>query len=667
MALVFPDATVYNPGGLTGAATAHAALSDSSDASYVTHAPEWSAGIFEMATYTKTAGSVIKHVRANVRASSISVNPVKIRWGFQLGGVNYGETSNLQISGTTPTVYNGPWTNVGDLTQDQINALRAYVDAQPLWTNAKFYELSVELLEASPPTTAITEPAGNPTSSEFTIAWTHTAGTEGGPQSAWQIKIFPLGQVTQVGFDVDSAPPLYDSGLYPDARSSFAAVLAAGSYRIYMRTAQSISGTHQTASWVYIDRTVGAAWTGADYATVDAVTAAGDADAGAVEIIVDIDPATATADYVEVERSVDVDALAAIGIDGGFESGGNGFSFIGAISDANVPAGFHISYGGGGAPTSPTSVIEATVPWNNNYWKIGGTFDDADRLTVNPDTLIDVTPGVTVTVEAMIHSGLGTDCVGKMGISFLDAADVLVAGGTEIEFESWSAWRYYSHSLVVPENARKALGTVSIFGAPGASAAACLLSVDNFRMSTGVIWWPVRNATEATPVSDQVTILDYEAPPHLTLRYRARAVTAAGVRGEWIHANDYAEFTIARGVWVKDPLSPGDNVLLRLVEAPRKWPIRQGVFEPAGAEAAIVISDVRSWRRIPFVFQTADAAEEARLRQLAKVSIVLIQPASDRIEQGYFSLGDLEEDPMTRHASFPFRRWQVPGIEVVAP
>jgi hypothetical protein len=668
MAVLVPNGTVYNPGGLSGAASAHAALSDSSNTSYVEHAPEWSPGVYEVGTFTKTAGSVVKHMRAIVKASSISVNPVKIRWGFQIGGVNYGETSNLQISGTTPTVYNGPWWDVGDATQATIDALRVYVDAQPLWTSARFYEASIEVVEAAAPTTTITEPAGNPTTSTFDIAWTHTAGSEGGVQSAWHIKIFPLGQVTQSGFDVDTAPALYDSGLYPDGRDRFAATLATGSYRIYVRTAQSIYGRQQTAAWAYVDRTVGAAWTGADYATVAAVTAAGDATEGAVEVIVDIDPATATADHVELERSVDVDEWVAVGLDGTFESGGGGTSTIGAVSSANVPDGFLLSTGGGGEPASPTSAIQNTPsPWNNNYWIIGGTFDQDDRLTAAPFDYIDVNPGDTVTVEADIHSGLGTNCVMRMGIAFLDESLNLVAGNTETEFGSWSAWRHYSHSLVAPVNSRKAVCQVSIFGNTGASAAACLLSLDNFRLSKTVAWTAVRDADTVTPVGDQVTILDYEAPPHATIRYRARATTAAGVVGEWVYTNDYAELAIERGVWIKDPLNPGLNTLVGLVKAPREWPIRQGVFEPAGAAEAVVISDVRSSRRVPFVFQTPTAEVEARLRAVITNRTVLIQPATTRFASGYFALGDLEEDPMTRWGDFPFRRWEVPGIEVAAP
>jgi hypothetical protein len=666
LAVLLPNGTIYNAGPVTGAASAHAALSDASNASYITLAPEFSASVFDTLGYTKTAGSAIKYVRAIVKASSISVNPVKIRWGFIHAGLVYGETSNLQISGTTATTYNGPWTNVGDLSQASIDALQVFVDAQPLWTSARFYEASLEVLEATPPTTAVTSPTGALTASTFTIAWTHTPGTEGGPQAAYQFKVFTQAQYESVGFSADTSSAQYDSGQTVGTASSVPGVLGAGTFRIYVRTAQYVNGTYQWAAWDYEAITISLTTS-----EVDAVTPAGDGTLGAIEIIVDIDSATDTADHVELERTADSDALAAIGIDGDFESGGNGFSFIGSIPNADVPAGFHIGLGGGGSPTTPTSDIQnAPSPWDGNYWLLGGTFDAADRLTGNPDTLIAVSPGEVVTVGAMLHMGLGANCVAKLGISFLDDADELVAGGTEVDFPTLSAWRHYSHSITVPDGARQALGTVSIFGAPGAAGAACVLAVDKFRMSVGVDWEAVPNATDATVTSDQATILDYLVEPDVEYRYRARAVKSDGTVGYWVHSLEPVSWT-STNWFLKHPDDPSKSMSFAcLEERPTLEQERPtGVFVISGADKPMVLYDEAQAPTGELVFPTETAAEAASLRELLEDAGVLYAqfPAIFDVASMWVAIPRWRPEFESQVVEDYYRIWTLPFIETRAP
>jgi hypothetical protein len=666
LAVLLPNGTVYNPGGLSGAATAHAALSDSSNTSYVEHAPEWQPGIFEVGTYTKTAGSVVKHVRAIVKASSISVNPVKIRWGFQLGGVNYGETSNLQIAGTTPTVYNGPWVNVGDLAQASIDALRVYVDAQPLWTSARFYEASVEVLEASPPTTAVTGPTGALSASGINVTWTHTPGTEGGAQTAYQVRIFTSGQYDAPGFDPSTSAAYFDSGVVALGTDLHFLYVGAGTYRAYVRTAQSINGTSQWAAWDYEPFTVSLT-----EAEVLEVTAAGDGTIGAVEIIIDRDTGQDAWDHIELERSVDVSEQAALGVDGGFDSGYGGLSFITGITAAQVPAKFDISNGGGTDPTALTSVIQNTPsPWNGNYWLIGGTFDQDDRLTVAAGVYpFDVTPGDTVTVEAMAHSGLGANCVMRMGLAFYDAGGGVIPGA-ETEFPSHSAWKAYAHSMTVPAGARQATGTISIFGKTGASGAVCALAIDNWRMSKSVEWVAVPGADEITPGADQVTILDHLAPPDTAIRYRARAVKADGTLGDWVHSNTTVEWT-STDWFLKHPTDPSKTVSIGcLVTRPTLEQERPtGVFVIAGSNTPMVLYDELQDPTGELVFETETVADKDDLIALLTATGIVAAhfPEVYDIPNMWVSIPRFRPEFDSQVIEHYRRVWTLPFIETREP
>jgi hypothetical protein len=657
LAVLLPNGTVYNPGGLSGAATAHAALSDSSNTSYVEHAPEWQPGIYEVGTYTKTAGNVVKHVRAIVKASSISVNPVKIRWGFQLGGVNYGETSNLQIAGTTPTVYNGPWVNVGDLSQASIDALRVYIDAQPLWTVARFYEASIEVLEASPPTTALTSPTGAVASSSFPITWTHTPGTEGGPQSAWQIKIFSLSQYGAEGFNVDTTPGLYDSGLYPDTRTSLDGYLAAGSYRVYARTAQSINGTHQVAAWDYEDITVGAAWTGSDYSGVLEVTAAGDGTIGAAEIIVDIDPATESADHIELQRSWDVNVIGDIGK---FEQGSTG----------GVATGWEVTTPIGTPTSTSADVLNTPSPWDGYYQRVGATLDDGDRHGFATVDVYPINPGDMIRFESMIHAGLGSNAGARMVVRYYDAAQTFAAADN-YDFLAISAWLPYAAEFTAPTGAHYFDVAFEIFGETGASGAVCLIAFDNVHISVnGDGWQDVLGADEAAVSGDQATVVDHLAPPDEELRYRARAVTAAGTVSNYVYATASTSWT-STDWFLKHPTDPSKTVSIGcLVTRPTLEQERPtGVFVVAGSNTPMVLYDELQDPTGELVFETETVAEKDDLIALLTATGVVAAhfPEVYDIPNMWVSIPRFRPEFDSQVIEHYRRVWTLPFIETREP
>lgn len=668
--IVRPDATLTGNGILTGGATFHAVLADNSDASYARMWPELSPTVVDVGSPTKPAGSVTKQVRVRVRASSISVNQTRISWWFNHAGAAYGVTSRLVIAGTTAVEYTGPWTDVGDLSQASLDALTVSVDCDPLNTEARFYEAYLDVLFAEVPSTTVTAPSGALGSSTIDAAWTHTPGTDGGGQAAYEIKAFTDSQYGAVGFDPSTSVAVFAPGIYYLSSTVHSFALGAGTYRVYVRTAQSTNGVLQWAAWDYNDITIsfGAGTT----PEIDAVTAAPDPDSGRVEIVVDRDVAGEAWSAISLERNVAVNQVTALGLDGGFESGGGGTTAIAGTVSADVPAGFTLTNGGGTDPAAPAvALLASPTPWDGTYWRMGGTFDAGDRLLLDMATSwFPVVGGDEIVIGAMAHSTLGADCAGIFNIAWFDAAETFMYS-TEAAFAGEAAWRRYTFRDTAPAEARFAKGGVSIRGETGASAAACIMAVDDFGMYRNDEWVAVRGAADVTPPADQATFFDYEVPPDTATRYRARAVAADGTIGNWtVYTAGTVEWTFERGVWVTPVEAPHLKVKVAFAAPPaRRRKQRRGVFEVAREAKPTVIADVRSAREDDFVFQTVNEAEANGFIAAVDYPVLLVQcPATSRFDSGYWSFGEVEEVHLDRWIGIPHRRWRVsPATEVLSP
>jgi hypothetical protein len=663
-ATIRPNATIYGGGTLTGGAgSTHATLADDSDGTYASKAAGSPPDHVSMGTTTKPAGSALTSIRPWMKLQSSSGTT---KANFTVPQVPQASVTGLSVN-NTPTIYYGPTFSVGDQSQAWINALEMTYST-PSGSNTRFLEAGIDLVFPEPPTCAITAPTGTITASSFTIAWTHTPGTNGGAQAAYQVRIFTSRQYLTDGFDEDTTPPHYESGTVASQAASMVGLLSAGLFDIYIRTAQSIGGgTLQWSDWDHELFTVSLTTS-----EVLEVNAAAEPTNGSVEIIVDIDPATDTASYVELERSIAPNEIIPLGIDGTFESGYGGETSVTGLTSADVPAGFLLYTGGGNEPASPTCALLTATGWDDNYCRIGGTFDDGDRLLLQTGTglAFDVSPGDTIAVEAMIHSGLGANCVGRLLIAFFDEALNFVSS-VEAEIASLSAWRPYWFYAATPTGARYANGGVSIVGGTGASGAVCLLAVDNFYMGKDPTWTPVRGVEDIAVASDQVTLFDYAAPPDTEVRYRARAVKDDGTLGDWDYTPEpfLSWEVVGNKVWVNALDDPSLNTQFKISAAPSATRTqRRAVFPIDGSPFPVVVSDVRSAREITFEFQTATDDEAAALLALADEDIVLVHaPESFGVASGFWSFGDVQEVHFSDLKPLDNRRWRIDAVEVDEP
>ena len=91
-----PNGTIAAGGTVTGAASAHAALSDDSDASYV--GAYTGNGEYDSGTFTLPTGAVMKQARIRVRSKDTGVSWVQTSWRVSAGDSITNHYTNLTSS-----------------------------------------------------------------------------------------------------------------------------------------------------------------------------------------------------------------------------------------------------------------------------------------------------------------------------------------------------------------------------------------------------------------------------------------------------------------------------------------------------------------------------------------------------------------------------------------
>ena len=260
-ATINPNGTIQNNGTATGAATAHQALADASDATYnVTDTViNYNYLKLDWETFSIPAGAVIKSMAFTARMESVSSASL----AEQLFTIRDSADNTLgmqfdqaSISGTVITNYtSSALTPTTPVTQAILDGLRVWVKAV-VARAVRIYKLSILVTYAELPSTAVSTPTGTiTTTTRPLVSWTHTPGTDGGGQYGAQIMIFPASAYAAPGFDPSTYPgAVYDSGIIRDGSTSITPTvdLTTGTtYRAYVRTSQLTAGADQWAAWSF--------------------------------------------------------------------------------------------------------------------------------------------------------------------------------------------------------------------------------------------------------------------------------------------------------------------------------------------------------------------------------------------------------------------------------
>ena len=240
-----PSSTVSNTGTLTGAASAHAATSDNSDASYVTYAASGEKSILGLTDLTLPGGALISSVVTRVRVGTSSDGTLL---ASTVGSV---ETGGLVVPPLGPaTVQAGPpsttWTDAAlDAATFALDWVKGNVRVFEAYTDVRYVVL---------PVVTVTAPTGTITNTNTpTVIWANTLDSDGGGQTGYHVKIFTAAQYGIGGFDPAVSPNTYDSGAQGGSGTSLGltTLLANATYRAYVRTRQTVNGALHWSAWAF--------------------------------------------------------------------------------------------------------------------------------------------------------------------------------------------------------------------------------------------------------------------------------------------------------------------------------------------------------------------------------------------------------------------------------
>ena len=303
-----PDTTLGSSGyTATGAASRHAALSDSSDSSYCTSvfAEYVDLGCDEPVI---PSGARVTTVALRVRCAKTGGNPA-LEALLDLDGDTSGGFDLNQ--GSPPTLLGISW---GSPTT--VEVMRRSYTATPTTVRlvlqghfaggdtARIYEAYVDTTYVALPVTAPSAPTGTvTTTNKPQVAWANTLDSDGGAQTAFEVKFYTAAEYGGGGFDPDTTTvTTTQSGVTTGSATTWtpSATLADGTYRAYVRVAQTVNGSYHWSDWDYegfvIDVLLPA---------IPDLVLYPDADDACTHLIVTGQSGDATTDALELQRSTD--------------------------------------------------------------------------------------------------------------------------------------------------------------------------------------------------------------------------------------------------------------------------------------------------------------------------------------------------------------------------
>lgn len=301
-----PNGTIGVTGAVVGAANAHSALSDSNNATYVT-CDDGEGARVDLTSYTLAADEIVVGVQVLCVAQAVGAD-VAIAYAYidTAGGTYpYGAATLSATAFASVTTHTGPFLQRA-FTQSELDELTLSVAFQKITgagTQVQFMEGYVGVLVASPPTVVVTAPSGAQSTPTPTVAWTFTAGADGGAQSYARVKVFSAAQYGAGGFDPSTSTATYDSGTITGAGTSHtlsSSLANSTTWRAYVQVAHTINSTTAWSAWAYSGFTT--SYTTADVASVS-VTPSNSA--GKITVTANRDTGTHAWATVDIERSLD--------------------------------------------------------------------------------------------------------------------------------------------------------------------------------------------------------------------------------------------------------------------------------------------------------------------------------------------------------------------------
>lgn len=667
-----PDGTTTSTGISITGASAHAALSDDSDSTYVdfSFGDNWK-GTFT--DFTLPAGAIVKSVSLRIRASADAVpgSPGTLTGIVGVGsytGVNrLTQTVYVSQPSGNPLTFNVFTAAVSGVTDADVDALYVTLDNASIGGPIRVYEVYVDITYVTQPAVTVTAPTSTITTTNLpTVEWLNTFDADGGSQFAYEVKVFTDAQYGAGGFTPDSSASTVTSGLVtltglpgipsttgPQGTSwQVTATLPDDTYRAYVRVAQSVTGILFWSAWDFEEFTVDV-----DLPGTPGVGASSDNANGRVTITITDNTGTATTDAIEVQVSRDAGATweplrttAAGGIDdvayvaatGEYTSASDGTSHalplpapFGGILQNDLLVAF-VGMDGNPTFTWPEgwseikdeagngNAVRAGVAWKRAAGGESGT--------------------ITLTTSASEGGGARILCVRGAHRTAVPEVSTGVSGsGANADPDFVSPLNWFSENtlwiaaMVNDGNVAVTAGPSGYLGfgntrwanASGAGVATAYRRTISSTEDPGAFTHTAEDTRAFTVAvrarNPLLTVYDYETPNGSSANYRARALhdyNGVFAASDWFPTSGSWTST---SWWLKHPNRPDLNaaVSVRAISTLSRAG-RQGVFQPVGSSNVVVVQDTRAPATGQAVLRSLTAAAQDDLDDLLDQSATLL-------------------------------------------
>ncbi len=512
-----PNANWNNASAFTisgGAGSVHAALSDSSDTTYITRTSTTVPASYEMELGTTTLSASEKVASVNVRVR-LAVGTAGIAQ-FSLGVIT--DRNGRTVSYSVPiTRQNTLALSTIDLalnltssptgeewSQTAIdNLVVKFTDnATASGDRTSVYEVFVDVVTTARPTVTVTAPSGTVTDTTFpSVTWTY-ADTDGDQQSAYQIKIFDSTTYSATGFDPDTSEATVDTGIVAstnDGATLEVDLADATTYRAYVKVAQLLNGSNYFSAWAYSQFSIDV-----DAPATPLITAFFDSNTGAVTLTIFGRSNALSANQASLETDT------------------TGWTAVSNCAIARTTA----------QAADGTASLSLTASASGDM-----------TASTTTATKFEVTANQEFSAIASFRASSTTRSVAT-GIRYLNSAGTTISTtfGTSVT-DSSSAWTEAMATVLAPATATHAQVFVKVISATtsevhyvdkiafhaGDTAVYSRGGFSNFEFDversddSGTTYAAVRNSPVTADATQVTELDDYEVPLDQTVRYRAKA------------------------------------------------------------------------------------------------------------------------------------------------
>lgn len=687
-----PNATTANTGTLTGAGSAHAALSDDSDASYINLA-SGNAASGGLEDLTLPAGAIIKDIaiRARVAApsgtSQLTADVVDYLNG-SLSGVNWSVPTTVTVSSvlldlpSDSELDSASWRTTPALASNPIRVYEFYVDAT---------YVALPVVSADAPTGTVTD------TNQPTVIWSNTLDSDGGAQTYYEVKVYTDAEYGAGGFSPDTSTPTATSGITAGAALSWQLneLLPDDTYRAYVRVAQTVNSTTHWSAWDTADFVVDV-----DLPGIPTFVATADNANARIALAITDNPGTVSTDLLELQRSLDAGTT--------WESvrtlDGNGLLdvpfvvAVGTFSDSGDSTSHALVLPSpvGGVLTDDLLVAvvamdgNPTLSWPSDWTELKDEAGNGSAVRVGcayKRAVGGESGTITLTTSASEGGGGRILCVrgahptsapevstGVSGSGANADPDALNPAGWGTENTLWIAAVGNDGNVAVTAgpSGYYEFGNTRWANASGAGIATATRIAVTASENPGTFTHTAEDTRAFTlgirPRNDVLTAYDYEAPNGTTMSYRAR--TLHDYNGVWA-ASDWATDTEAWtsvSWWLKHPNRPALNAEVTTRSLPTIIrAARYGVFQALGATTAVVVTDTRGPETGVVTLRSLTAAAQADLDDLLdEVATLMLQSPSGHGGPDYIVFGDHQRSRIVEGFGDASKVWETLDFTVVS-